>query len=159
MTFAAARFVYATALLSACASTEPAPAEETPEQEACEHLGGSLATAVTAVDDKAPGQAPDVSKAHTKFTVTLPADASGTYAGTVRFLAPAKGQYLVVADAAVPFALLDSGGKALDPVAGATKAACAAVAAQAVYALDVATYRLKLGPAPKATVSVLFEAK
>ncbi len=145
--------------LTACALTEPAPTEETPEQEACEHLGGTTATAVAAVDDKATGLAPEVSKSHTKFAVALPADPSGTYAGSVRFLAPAKGQYLVVADTAVPMQLFDSAGKALEPVAGATKANCPAVAAQAVYALEVATYRLKLGPTSKASVGLLFEAK
>ena len=36
----------------------------------------------------------DISKSHTRFDVTLPADTTGTYAGFVRFLAPAKGNYL-----------------------------------------------------------------
>jgi len=148
--------VAAAAQLLACAHDHE---NETPEQEACEHLGGSAATAVTATADSTADLPPDVSKAHVKFAVTLPADASGTYAGSVRFLAPAKKQYLLVLDKTVPFQLTDSAGKAVDAVAGATKANCSAVAAQAVYSLDVATYRLRIGPASKAAVGLLFEAR
>jgi len=151
--------VFAATHVLACADDHGAHEAETPEQEACEHLGGSAASAVVATDDKAAALPPDVSKAHTKFAVTLPADASGTYGGSVRFLAPAKKQYLLVIDTAVPFQLFDSAGKAVDAVAGATKATCAAVGAQAVYSLDVATYRLRIGPASKAAVGMLFEAK
>ncbi len=101
----------------------------------------------------------DVSKSHTRFDVTLPADVSGSYAGYVRFLAPAKGAYLVVANASTPVQLVDSAGAEVTPTSAAATPACSAAKVQLAVNLDVATYLVKLGPAPQAKVGLLFEAK
>jgi hypothetical protein len=133
--------------------------EETPEAEACEHLVDGPAQAVDAKADPKTSDLADVSKSHTRFDVTLPADASGTYGGYVRFLAPAKGGYLVVANASTPLQVIDSAGAEVTPTSAAATPACSAAKVQLGLNLDVATYLVKLGPAPQAKVGLLFEAK
>lgn len=146
--------------LAGCAADEhDTHASATPESEACEHLAGTASKAVAAQTVADTVELADVSAAHTRFDVTLPADASGTYAGYVKFLAPAKGDYLLVANAAVLLQVMDSAGVAVAPTSTSSSGACSAVATQLVLPLGVATYRVKIGPHSKATVGLLFEAK
>ncbi len=146
--------------LASCATDEHDDhANATPESEACEHLAGTASKAVAALTVADADQLADVSTAHTRFDVTLPADASGTYAGYVKFLAPTKGDYLLVANAAVPLQVIDSAGVSVAPTSTSSTGACSAVATQLVLPLGVATYRVKIGPHSKATVGLLFEAK
>lgn len=145
--------------LAACDSDDHDHASTTPEAEACEHLAGSVSKAVSALADADAAALPDVSAAHTRFDISLPADASGTYAGYVKFLAPAKGDYLLVANAAVPLQVIDSAGVAVAPSSTSSTGACSAVASQLVLPLGVASYRVKIGPHSKASVGLLFEAK
>lgn len=142
-----------------CVDEAAAPAAEDPAAEACEHLAAGPAQAVTAKSVDTAAELADVSKSHTRFDVTLPADASGTYAGYVKFPAPAAGSYLLVADAAAPLQLLDSAGKVIAPTAQTTAGACSAVKTQLELPLAVATYRVKIGPYAKPLVGLLFEAK
>lgn len=146
--------------LASCATdehdTHPA---ETPESEACEHLAGTASKSVAALAVADAAQLADVSAVHTRFDVTLPADASGTYAGYVKFLAPAKGDYLLVANATVPLQVIDSAGITVPPSSTSSTGACSAVATQLVLPLHVATYRVKIGPHSKASLGLLFEAK
>jgi hypothetical protein len=151
--------VLALALASCATDEHDDHANATPESEACEHLAGTASKAVTALTVADADKLADVSTAHTRFDVTLPADASGTYAGYVKFLAPTKGDYLLVANAAVPLQVIDSAGVAVVPTSTTSTGACSAVATQLVLPLGVATYRVKIGPHSKATVGLLFEAK
>lgn len=133
-------------------------ADESPEDEACEHLSDGPAQAILAVAADDVAGLPDISKAHTRFDVTVVGDA-GKLGGYVKFVSARSGDVLVVANADVPFQLLDSAGTAVAPKSEATsQAGCAAVKRRAVYTLGVATYRLKLGPTATSTVGLLFEA-
>jgi hypothetical protein len=132
--------------------------DETPEEEACEHLSDGPAQAILAVAADDVAGLPDISKAHTRFDVTMVGDA-GKLGGYVKYVSAKSGDVLVVANADVPFQLLDSAGTAVAPKSEATsQAGCAAVKRRAVYTLGVATYRLKLGPTATSTVGLLFEA-
>ncbi len=145
--------------LVACTEEAAPAAAEDPAAEACEHLAEGPAQAVAAKTTDAAAELPDVSTSHTRFDVTLPADVSGTYAGYVKFLAPAAGSYLLVANAAVPIQVIDSAGKAVAPTAQVAVGACAAVKTQLELPLGVATYRVKVGPHTQPLVGLLFEAK
>ena len=151
-------FLAAWSLLG-CAA-EPAPvAADDPAAEACEHLTDGPAQAVVAKTTSVAAELADVSKSHTRFDVTLPADASGTYAGYVKFLAPTAGGYLLVANALVPMQVLDSGGSALVPVSTVVASACPAAKTQLELMFGISTYRVKIGPISQAVVGLLFEAK
>lgn len=145
--------------LLACAEDAAPHADDDPAAEACEHLAEGPAQAVSAKTTDVAAELADVSKRHTRFDVTLPADVSGTYAGYVKFLAPAAGSYLLVANATVPLQVLDSTGLAVAPTAQTSVGVCPAVKTQLVYPLGVATYRVKIGPHSQPLVGLLFEAK
>ncbi|MSQ84406.1 MAG: hypothetical protein EXR77_16250 [Myxococcales bacterium] len=144
---------------TSCATETPPAEAETPEGEMCEHLAEGPAQIVAASSADTAAALPEVSKSHTRFDVDLPKDASGTYTGYVRFAAPAKGAYLLGMNAKVPVEVaLAASGTAVAP-AVAVKPACAVALYQAELALELGTYRVKLGPAHSAKVGLLFEAK
>lgn len=157
--FTACAFAAAAVVAAACTDDHGDHADASPEAEACEHLGGPASKAVTAAASADAADLADVSAPHTRFDVSLPMEASGSYAGYVKFLAPAKGDYLLVANAAVPLQVIDSAGAAVAPASTSASGACSAVATQLVLPLGVATYRVKIGPHAKASVGLLFEAK
>jgi len=137
----------------ACDSHDHAGA--TPAAEACEHLAAAASHAVTAVAPGGTAALPDMTKPHVRADVTLPADASGTFAGEVKFLSAAKGSYLLLTNVDVAIQVADSAGKAVDQVAAPDP--CSGAAVRKVVALDVATYKIRIGPAKQAKVGLMIE--
>jgi hypothetical protein len=131
---------------------------QTPAAEACEHLQEGPAQAVAAQLSADPTALADVSKAHTRFDIALAETATATYGGYVKYLSAKAGTTLLVADKALPVQIVDSLGVEVTPTTAAAAPACAAAKVQLGVALQVGTYRLKLGPTTAPQVGIVIEA-
>lgn len=148
-----------TALAATAACTTEEHEHEDPETDACEHLAAGPAEAVTAATTATATDAPDVSKAHTRFDVATGGTAEAPATGYVKFVVAKAGEYLLVADKAVPLAVIDAAGATVAARSTAAKSdKCSVVLHRSLYDLKVGTVKVRIGPTVEGKVGVLFEA-
>lgn len=136
-------------LLTACPEPEP-----TLDDEACEHLAGGPAVAVTAA---ATGDGPLIGEEHTRYDVAL-VPVTGGNGGAVRFASAEAGDHVFFLGAGVPLAVVDGSGQTVTPEETRTTGlACAEQKARVVVPLGVGTYHLRFGPTTESEVRVVVE--
>ncbi|WNG28411.1 hypothetical protein F0U62_33685 [Cystobacter fuscus] len=139
------------ALLVGCGGE---PAEDT-DAEGCEHLREGPAVPVTASASST--GAPDVSEAHKRYDISLPAGTSGN-TGSVSFKADAATDYIFFLGADVTLKLTTSSGQAVSFESSAkNSASCGDIKGRYVAPLEVGTYTLTFGPSSVSSVSLVIE--
>ncbi|MBC7544859.1 MAG: hypothetical protein H7338_19210 [Candidatus Sericytochromatia bacterium] len=126
----------------AAASAKPPLTAAALDTDACEHFDKGPAAPVVATATAAAG--PLVSKAHTRFDITLSA---GNQASYVRYASSKAGDMVFYLNKPVPLAVTDDAGKVVTPSRSATSVGpCGTIQARHQVNLGVGTYTLKLGP-------------
>jgi hypothetical protein len=143
------------ALLAGCGGGDHEHEEESPNEEACEHIaGGPFADVVAAA---APGaDAKEIDATHKTYRVKL-ADGAGGKTGFVRFVAAARGEYLFFTSAPATVKVT-SAAMAEVPVKSqaASIAECAQVKGRHAFDLQVGTYYVSVTSVEE-TVGVVVE--
>lgn len=144
-----------TASLGACGDdTDGAEPEETPQEEACEHMAEGPAISVTGATTGE--DALDATAEHTRVDLALVDDA-GSNVGIVSYQADEAGEYIVFTNNDVTLAVLDANGESVAIEETTTVTECAEVALQHTVDLDVGTYLMQFGPTSEAGVSFVVE--
>jgi hypothetical protein len=145
---------------SSAASVAPA-ASPTPhhtneaEQEACEHLPGGPAVAVTGT--LAATGAPEVKADHNRYDVTLVAGQGGN-TGTVRFNSPEAVEWSFFLNKNVPFQVRDAAGVALPIIETKTSSTyCGDIKAGHIVLLGVGPVTVQFGPTTETSVGLVIE--
>lgn len=125
-----------------------------PTEEACEHMKDGPARPVTAAAERE--GAPAAAFEHARADITL-ATVEGGNGGYVSFPADEATDYVFYLSAAVPFAVFDATGAAIELEASEPVTACGEVAIAHTVPLDVGTVFLYFGPTEATTVSLVFE--
>lgn len=145
---------------SSAASVAPA-ASPTPhhtnaaEQEACEHLPGGPAVAVTGTLE-ATG-APEVKADHKRYDITFVAGRGGN-TGTVRFNSPEAVEWSFILNQDVPIQVRDAAGVALPIVETKTSSTfCGDIKAAHILLLGVGPVTVQFGPTTEKSVGMVIE--
>jgi hypothetical protein len=129
--------------------------EESPEEEACEHMAEGPAQAVTA--SAVVAEAPDGTAEHTRIDVAL-VDVSGTVGGFVNYEAAEDGEYVFFLNDDSAFTLRDAVGVPLASESSGPVAECGEVVVFHQYDLEVGTYIMDFEGSDETSVSVVVEA-
>lgn len=152
--------------LAACSGPTtplPSPAPSVPplhhtneaEQEACEHLPGGPAAAVTATLGEA--LAPEVKADHKRYDVNFVAGQGGN-TGTVRFNSPEAVEWSFIMNKNVPIMVRDAAGVALPIVETKTSSTfCGDIKAAHILLLGVGPVTVQFGPTAETSVGLVIE--
>ncbi len=139
-----------------CSDSDPhSHHEESPEEEACEHLADGPFEAVTAA--ALPGDGADISFEHTRVDVALLADGDEFY-GWVSFAADEDAEFTFFLTDDVPFAIQDLNA-ALVAVEESEIGSefCDDIAVSHTFDLAVGTYALSFGPSASDSIGLVVE--
>lgn len=125
------------------------------EGEACEHLKGGPAVAVTTTAE-ATG-APEVKADHKRYDLTFVAGAGGNR-GTVRFNSAEAVEWSFFMNKDIPVVVRDAAGVSLPILERSTSSTlCGEIKAQNVFLLGVGPYTVEFGPTTETTVGLIVE--
>ena len=128
-------------------------AEETLDNDACEHLQEGPASAITASANTA--GAPAVSNDHRRYDISL-IDGTGGKGGSVSFAVTRANDYTLFLTGEVPVNLRDANGQRIEVTASGTGSSdCSEVKRRHLFALEVGTYSITLGPTTESSVSLV----
>jgi hypothetical protein len=141
---------------SAAPSAAPTPHNTNQaEQEACEHLPGGPAVAVTGTLEAA--VAPEVKADHQRYDVTFVAGPGGN-TGTVRFNSPEAVEWSFIMNQNVPIQVRDAAGVALPIVETKTSSTfCGDIKAAHILLLGVGPVTVQFGPTTEKSVGLVIE--
>ena len=163
-TFVAALFPLT--LLACADESDPAPAEETPEAEACEHLAEGPFEAITAVESPMIPDPPNAAVEHTRVDISFvdisastPNAEGGDFGGTVAFEATEAAEFLFFFSDAVPLSVFDATAGVFIPLEEEVLGSdlCSELAATHTYDLEVGTYLLTFEPTKLTKVKMVHE--
>lgn len=138
-----------------CGSVPASIWRAVPEDHACTHMQeGPYRTATASVEL---ASAPDVSRVHTRFDVTLVA-VEGGLGGFVRYTPTTPGYHALFLSDDVPVQLFDATGAPVCVLAHKAGSACpAAISHFVVMFLEAGHWYLLFGPTPRATIGFAIE--
>ncbi|NUN13149.1 MAG: hypothetical protein HUU55_05885 [Myxococcales bacterium] len=123
--------------------------------ELCEHMAEGPSIAVFASAETT--NLPDVSTPHTRFDVTLVADESGTWSGSVRYASPGTGDLRLATSKTIDVTLTAPDGSTVVAMPDAMASTCADIPKLISFPVSVGPYTLSFGPSDTADVKIVIE--